>query len=140
MLYLGIIIGVTAGVLFVWWFVSKGPPPEPFFLRFLSIEKRSVRLDTRLMLHELHSKVNDLFYQVRRLDAELQELQRIVSITDKKEDPAKEQDRGAEIHRLFKEGLSPDEIARRLKLGKGEVEFVLSLNNKPSWVIGAKKG
>ena len=100
--------------------------------------KRSARLDTRLMLHELHSKVNDLFHQVRRLDAELQELQGIVFTFVKKEEQTGEPDRRVEIHRLYKEGLSPDEIARRLKLGKGEVEFVLSLNNKPSWVIGAK--
>lgn len=135
MLFLGIIIGVTAGFFFAWWFAKKGPPLEPFFLRFLGIEKRSARLDTRLMLHELHGKVGDLFHQVRRLDQEMQELQKVVFASCKREDSARGRDRGTEIQRLFKEGFSPDDIARQLRLGKGEVELVLSLDKKPSWVI-----
>jgi regulator of replication initiation timing len=143
MLFLGIILGVTAGFLLAWWFAGKGSPPEPLFLQFLNSEKRSARLNRRLMLHEMHTKVNDLFQQVQRMDMELQELQKKVSLIGRKEkltskEPDRGSDRWTEILRLFKEGFSPDDIARRLKLGKGEVEFALSLESKPSRVIDLK--
>ncbi len=139
MLFLGIIIGLTAGFLFAWYFAGKGPPPEPFFLHFLNLESRSARLNGRLMQHELQTKVNDLFQQVQRMDMELQELQKKVALIGGKEKLiAKEPDRGTEILRLFKEGFSTDDIARRLKLGKGEVEFALSLESKPSRAIDLK--
>ncbi len=143
MLFLGIIIGVTAGFLFAWWFAGKEPPPEHFFLHYLNSERGSARLNRRFMLHELDMRVNDLFRQIQRLDLELQELQKKVALGRGGEkliakEPDRRTDRGAEILRLFKEGFSADDIARRLKLGKGEVEFALSLESKPSRVIDLK--
>lgn len=136
MLYLGIIVGLTSGFLLAWWFAGKGPPPEPFFSHLLRLEKRSARLDRRLALHELHAQVDDLSRWSRQTDLQLQELRKKVALLGGTGKPAlKEPDRGAEILRLSEEGFSSGEIARRLKLGKGEVEFALNLKNKPSRVI-----
>ncbi len=168
MFFLGIIIGSMAGFCLTWWLAGKGPPPEPFFLRFLRIENKSARLDTRLMLHELHRKVEDLSGQVQRVNLEMQDLQKKAageegnycfkkgSLAPVKEvtlpgltvretglpagsEPLEGLDRCREIYRLFQEGLTPGDIARQLRMGRGEVELVLSLDKKPFWVISAKK-
>lgn len=79
LILLGVIIGCSAGVLLTWFFAKNGPPPEPFFLRFLRVENRSARLDTRLMVYELNSKVNELAETVGRMDRELQEMRDLVA-------------------------------------------------------------
>lgn len=139
MLLMGIIIGIVSGFLLAWWFARKGPPPEPFFLRFLRVENRSARLDTRHMLHELHRKVEGLSLQVKRIDLELQELR--PKQTGKQEqvpETLEGLERCREVFRLSAKGLSPDDIAQELKMAQGEVELVLSLDKKPSWVIDSK--
>ena len=47
--------------------------------------------------------------------------------------------RSQEIRSLAKEGLTIEEIARRLDLGSGEVELILSLGKKPFWVVGSDR-
>ena len=139
MLLMGIIIGIVSGFLLAWWFARKGPPPEPFFLRFLRIENKSARLDTRQMLHELHRKVEDLSSQVKRVDLELQELRPKPTVKQEKVPEILEGlERSEEVFRLFEKGLSPDDIAQELKMARGEVELLLSLDKKPSWVISSK--
>lgn len=141
MLLMGIIIGIVSGFFLAWWFARKGPPPEPFFLRFLRVENRSARLDTRQMLHELHRKVEDISFQVKRVDLELQEL-RLEGARKQEQVPETLEglERCREVFRLSEKGLSPDNIAQDLKMARGEVDLVLSLDKKPSWVIGSKYG
>lgn len=158
MLSLGLLVGCTAGFLLTWWFARSGPPTEPFFLRFLRIENRSARVNTRLMIHELHCKVEELSATVRRMDGEMQEMFEKMRQDDagldkirhlqplppkKQEAPQKKgplplPERRREVYRLHLEGLSPEEITEQLQLGRGEVELVISLRKKPSWVAGAK--
>lgn len=166
--FLGIIVGALAGFGLIWWLAWRNPSPEPFFTRFLRVEMHSLRISRRLALYELQRKVEELSRQVERINLEIQDLQRKVageegscfykedSLTawegagvpgstvreyglPPESDHFKGLDSCREIYRLFQEGLSPADIANKLRLGQGEVELVLSLGKKPSWVVGAKK-
>jgi hypothetical protein len=160
MLWLGMILGCLVGFLLAWWFACKGSPLEPFFRRLLRLERNSASLNSRLILYDLQAGVEDLSTKVQRLDLGLQKL--LDSIQEyqflykdsKKVDradvaplsPDVKKDAGNperlelcwEVERLFREGLTTSEIAQKLKIGKGEVELVLSLGKKPFWVIDAK--
>jgi hypothetical protein len=166
--FLGAIVGALAGFGLVWWLTWRNPSPEPFFTRLLRVEMHSLRLSRRLALHELQRRVEELSRQVERINLEIQDLQRKAageegsccykedSLTawegagapgstaredglPPESDPLKGLDSCREIYRLFQEGLSPADIANKLRLGQGEVELVLSLGKRPSWVVGAKK-
>jgi hypothetical protein len=160
MLWLGIIIGCLTGLMFAWWFAGKSPPLESFFWRVLRLEKRAVRYNNHLQFYELQVKVGELLAKVQGMDLELQELlegyrgNRLLNknletlvranpITTIPEVANEEKNfeglqRCEEVERLRLEGLNTEDIARKLKIGKGEVELILSLRNKSSWVIGAE--
>ncbi|NLX91599.1 MAG: DUF2802 domain-containing protein [Firmicutes bacterium] len=147
LVWLGFILGCVAGFFIAGWFSRKHPPLETFFLRLLNLENRSMRTDTRVMLHELHQKVENLSAKMQRMDAQLQDLlaakrEKAISASSFLVNPEQKEgfntsDRFAEIASLTKEGFSADEIAQRLNLGRGEVELILSLGKKPSWVAGS---
>jgi len=150
MVWIGIVFGCLAGLLLAGWF-SRGhhPPLETFFLRLLRWENRSMRTDTRIMLHELHRKVEDLSAKIQRMDGELQDLlaaaegKTAVSGKNFLVGPEEEEGfhapvRSAEVSNLIKEGFSPEEIAQRLNVGRGEVELILALGKKPFWVVENK--
>jgi len=145
MVWLGVVLGSLAGLLIAGWFSREHPPLETIFLRLLRLENRSMRTDSRVMLHELHRKVEDLSTKMQRMDGELQDL--LAAAKQKTSVPSKSfvvdleekesfhtSGRSLEVSNLNKEGFSPDEIARRLNLGRGEVELILSLGKKPFWV------
>ena len=138
MIWLGVVLGSLAGLLIAGWFSRGRPPLETIFQRLLQLENRSMRTDSRVMLHELHRKVEDLSTKVQRMDGELQDLiaaakqktaasskSFVVDLEEKESFYAS--GRSQEVTNLNKEGFSPDEIARRLNLGRGEVELILSL-------------
>ncbi len=156
MIFLGIIIGCSAGFLLAWFFARNGPPPEPFFLRFLRVENRSARLDTRLMTYELSRKVNDLIETVGRLDQELQAVRDQLAARNESapsapipgdtfmsplhneetntppRDTLVTRERNREISQLLRGGLSPDEVSEKLQVARGEVELLQSLvKNRP---------
>lgn len=136
-LLFGILIGSLAGLFLVWCLLRHGGAVEPFFLRLLQQEKRAeARVDTRLMLHELLRKVEDLTAKSQRMDLELQELRNrsLNHIPVNGPEPQKK-NTTLEVSRLSREGLSADEIACRLQLGRGEVELLLSLQKRPDWVV-----
>ncbi len=137
MLLLGVLIGCLAGLLLVWYLWRHSGAVEPFFQRLLQQENRAeARIDTRLMLHELLRKVEDLTAKTQRMDMELQDLRERsrYSVPVAAEEPEKKSN-FSEVCRLAREGLSADEIACRLQLGQGEVELFLSLERKPDWVV-----
>lgn len=164
MLLLGLILGCLAGLGAMWWFARSGPPLEPLFLRLLNKERLLSRIDSRIMLHELHNRVTELTVKVSRMDRELKELREKLekeeylgqaalrrrdkgnSISTFGEEgatggqyrgvPATE--RRSEAFRLLKSGLSQEEVARRLQLSRGEVELLLSLGYRASWVLGGE--
>ena len=146
MLYLGLILGCVAGLLVAVAFVGRRPPLENFFLRFVQRESKSMRVDTRVMFHELHHKVEELSAKMQRMDVQIQDLMR--AVTEEKalnhpfETAAPFENEGGvsftrslEVAALIKEGLTPEEIAERLNVGRGEVDLILSLGKKPSWVV-----
>ena len=165
--FLGIIIGALAGFGLIWWLAWRNPSPEPFFTRFLRVEMHSLRLSRRMALYELQRRVEELSRQVERMNLEIQDLQRKAGKEGSlsyngdslspgegggapgstvredslppESDHLKGLDSCREIYRLFQEGLTPADIANKLRLGQGEVELVLSLGKKPFWVVGAKK-
>lgn len=140
MLLLGIVIGCLCGLLLTGWLFRHGGAVEPFFFRLLQRENRSAgRIDTRLMLHELLRQSQDLTVKTQRMDRELQELKdKLAKPPHLKSDQPPEQGRSfAHVYSLFQEGLSAEEIAGRLQLGRGEVELLLSLERKPAWVVSA---
>jgi len=191
MLFVGIILGCTAGLLLALRFAGSAPPAESVFLRFFQKENKSMRLGTSVMLHELHHKVETLSAKVQRMDAQMQDLASIAAAAmaqndaagagglapeamenvqdlinaaiarvqddaaaagitaaagvpalmnaDPKSESPGSMDRSREISSLLKEGLSSEEIARRLNLGSGEVELILSLGRKPFWVVGSDR-
>jgi len=160
LLLLGMIIGSLAGFFLTWWFAIKGPPPEPFFLRFLRAENRSARLNMRFMLHELNGRVGALNRKVGDLELELKSLKEKVTRMEERAFVGRDSppgrkaaprertmsskfstglERCGEICRLYNGGLSAEEIAQELRMGHGEVELVLSLDKKPPWVVGFKK-
>ncbi len=168
MFFLGIILGSLAGFGLIWWIAAKNPSSEPLFSRLFRKELKSTRLAARVMLHDLQRKVEDLSTQLHRANQEIQELKGkialktnggsfekdSVALSDRMakpgfavplnnlqaaNEPLADEKRNGEIYRLFREGLSPGEIAGQLRMGRGEVELILSLDKKPSWVIGAKK-
>ena len=163
---LGALAGGTAGFLLTWWFARKAPPLESFFMRVLRMENKSSRIDTRLMLHELHRKVDEISSKVQRMDQELKEVQELVGWagnskaaagdknkylkeragftvqqpkTKKEGELAGEYRQQERIFLLYERGYSTYEIARELNLGRGEVELVLSLKEKPSWLINKEE-
>lgn len=137
MVWLGIALGCLAGFILAGWFSRGNPPLESFFLRLVRLENRSMRTDTRVMLHELHRKVEDLSAKMQRMDNEMQHLlQAKKERTPERKEGFNTFQRSLEISKLTKEGLSADEIARRLNVGRGEVELILSLGKKPFWVVG----
>ncbi len=159
LIFFGVIIGCSAGFLLAWFFARNGPPPEPFFLRFLRIENRSARLDARLMTYELSRKVNDLAETVGRMDQELQELKDQLAVRsesasalfipeeivippknpkdyEETSTPPREtlvtRERNREISQLLRGGLTPDEVSEKLQVARGEVELLQSLvKNRP---------
>ncbi len=142
MLLLGVVIGCLAGLLLTGWLVRHGGA-EPFFLRLLRQEKQArARMDTRLMLHELLHRVEDLTVKTQRMDLELQELKAVLA-----EGRQGQKEAGlplkngslAQVLHLSRQGLTAEEIACRLQLGRGEVELLLSLGHKPPWVVSATK-
>ncbi|MEW5919724.1 MAG: hypothetical protein AB1796_01990 [Bacillota bacterium] len=140
MLLLGIVIGCLAGLLLTGWLFRHGGAVEPFFLRLLRQEnKATARIDTRLMLHELLRKVEDLTVKTQRMDRELQELkENSLRLVQQANVDVSEKTRSfAHVYRLFQEGFTAEEIACRLQLGRGEVELLLSLERKPPWVVSA---
>ncbi len=136
-LLLGILIGSLAGLFLVWCLLRHGGGVEPFFLRLLQQEKGAeARVETRLMLHELLRKVEDLTAKSQRTDKELQELRdRFLDHIPVDGPEQQKKNPTLEVCRLSREGLSPDEIACRLQLGRGEVELLLSLQKRPDWVV-----
>jgi hypothetical protein len=140
LLWFSIILGCSGLFFLVGWLCRKGPPLESFFQRLLRWENGSMRTDTRVMVHELHRKVEELSAKMQRMDAEMQELLKIIRERAPEEESPGSVDRPAEIFGLAKEGFSADAIARRLNLGRGEIELVLSLAKRPSWVIRDKPG
>lgn len=156
-LYLGLLIGLMAGFGLIWWLAGRNQSPEPFFARLLQAEISSSRLRRRLALHELERKVEELSARMEKLNLDIHNLQKAsgewFSVAAQPELTEGEADvpnadslnslkglhRCREIYRLFQEGLPPGEIARQLKIGRGEVELILSLNKKPSWVIEKKE-
>ena len=147
MLWLGIVMGCLAGLLMAGWFSRGQPPLETFFLHLLRLENRSMRTDTRVMLHELHRKVEELTVKIQRMDGELQDLtaefRRNTAAVQKEPVTCNLVKRNTynlslEVSNLVNNGLSCDEIARRLNLGRGEVELILSLEKKPFWVVGSE--
>jgi len=192
MLFIGLILGCTAGLLLALRFAGSAPPAESVFLRFFQKENKSMGLGTSVMVHELHHKVETLSAKMQRMDAQIQDLVSIaaatamvqkdaagvgalapeaveniqdlinaaiaraqddaaaaviaatgVSVTLSADNNERElqgsMDRSQEIRSLVKEGLTSEEIARRLNLGSGEVELVLSLGRKPFWVVGSDR-
>lgn len=148
LVWLGIVLGCLAGLFIAGWFSRQYPPLETFFLRLLRLENRSMRTDTRVMLHELHRKVEDLTAKMQRMDAQMQDLLAAkreiappptcsVVVDLERKGGFNTQGRFAEVSSLTREGFSADEIARRLNLGRGEVELILSLEKKPFWVVGS---
>lgn len=141
MFYLGLLVGITIGFLLFWWFDGRSRAAQPFFARLLQGEIGSCRLSRRQALYELEQ-------QVKELSARLEELERkeekVVAFNNKEKLFGEFQkvdlvlDRYREIYRLFQKGLSPAEIAEKLKIGRGEVDLALSLSRKPSWVIEEK--
>lgn len=149
MLLLGVILGVVGGFLLTWWVSRKSPPPEPFFMRLLRVEKRSSRVETRLMLHELRGRVEELSCKVQRIDEELQKyrdgeasLSPAETVEDERAQVPTEEMGGIErcqlIFQCAREGMEAGEIAQRLRMGQGEVEFVLSLDSNPYWSVERK--
>ena len=145
MVWLGIVLGCLAGFLIAGLFSRGHPPLEAVFLRLLRLENRSMRTDSRVILHELQSKLEDLSAKMQRMDGELQDLlaatkgETVVPsksfVVDREEkENLYTSGRSLEVSALNKEGFSSDEIARRLNLGRGEVELILSLGKKPFWV------
>jgi hypothetical protein len=154
MLFFGIILGCLGGFASAWWFAGKSFSPEPFFLQFLKLESRPARINTRFMLYELHGKVEELLERVQRVDLKLQGLLgsvRAGEILGKEEQifqgenlfqpapvngdnsilkPASGARSYQDVYRLSREGLSPQEIAQKLKLGRGKVELILSLDKQ----------
>lgn len=156
-LMLVLLLGSLGVFASMWYFARKGPPTEPFFLRFLRIENKSARVDTRIELYRLNSKVEELSAMVKRIDTELQWMldshkkEKGISpdqpfagpekgIHQKLQQSLSGMQKCQEIYRLFGEGLSPGEIAENLQVGQGEVELILSLDKKPSWVIHERNG
>lgn len=141
MLLLGILIGCIAGLFLIWCLWRHGGAVEPFFLRLLQHENRAeARIDTRLMLHELLRKVEDLTVKTHRMDMELQELQeRSLYPAPVTGEQPQQKSNLFEICRFSREGLSADEIACRFQMGRGEVELLLSLQRKPDWVVSDRR-
>ncbi len=141
MILVGVLIGGLLGLLLTWILLRHGKGAEPFFQKLLQQENRAdARIDTRLMLHELLRKVEDLTVKTHRMDMELQELRnrplqqvQVVGGEPHKKNPS------LEVCRLSREGLSASEIASHLQLGQGEVELLLSLEKRPHWVVSGGK-
>ena len=138
-LFIGIAIGCLVGLSFVWWLSRSKGAGEPIFLRLLRRERRvAANLDTRLMLHELLRKVEELNLKTQRMDEELQELRSVVPDTGRVETDgvSGKPISFPEVYRLSSRGFTAEEITGRLQLGRGEVELLLSLGKKPPWVVG----
>ncbi len=136
MLWFCIVMGCLGVFFLAGWLFRRDPPLESLFLRLLQWENRSARTDTRVMLHELHRKVEDLSAKMQRMDAEMQDLLAAKrEKTPEKTDAPPSISRSGEIYKLTEEGFSAEEIARRLNMGRGEVELILSLAKKPFWVV-----
>ena len=141
MILFGVLIGGLAGLALTWFLWRHGKGVEPFFQRLLQQENRAdARVDTRLMLHELLRKVEDLTVKTHRMDMELQDLRNrpvyqvpLVATEQPKKNPS------LDVCRLSRDGLSAPEIASRLQLGQGEVELLLSLQKRPDWVVSGEK-
>jgi len=136
-----------AGFGLIWWLGVRSSP-EPLFARLLKREFRAARLSTRLMLHELQHRVEELSTRLQRMELQMQGLEKKTQPPDLTaqgqgaglqpgSEPLKGLERCREIYRLYQEGVAPPNIARQLRMGQGEVELVLSLDKKPSWVISA---
>jgi len=147
--YLGLLVGVTIGFLFFWWFDGRSRAAQPFFARLLQGEMASCRLSRRQTLYELEQQVKELSGRLEKLEGKEgkvggREKDGGEAIFNKEKRPGEFQkagpllDRYREIYRLFQKGLSPAEIAEELKIGRGEVDLALSLSRKPSWVIEKK--
>ena len=146
MLYLGLILGCLVGLILAAWFAGRRAPLETFFFRFFQRENKSLRVDTRVMLHELHNKVEDLSSKMQRMDGQMQDL--IRDATERKaarpdyeaaalqgNEAGNSFSRTLDVAALTKEGFSPEEIAERLDIARGEIDLILSLSKKPSWVV-----
>lgn len=132
---LGIVALIITGLALACWFAGKKGPSLPLFLHLLNLEQRFSRTDTRLMLHDLRYKMEAAILRVDRLEQELQQIRDAIhGLTVNKPAPEEQvsvKNKTAAIFALYDKGYGAEHIARKLKMGRGEVELFLALPKPP---------
>jgi|GEM_PF-5373122 len=131
---LGILMLIIGGLAIACWFAGKKGSSLPLFLQLLNLEQRFSRSDTRVMLHDLRYKMEAVISRVDRMEQELQQMRNTVSGLTGKAAPHKHaavKNKIAAMFDLNDQGYGAEQIAGKLKMGRGEVELYLALQKKP---------
>jgi len=130
---LGIIVLIIGGLVLACWFAGKKGPSLPLFLQLLNLEQRFSRSDTRVMLHDLRYKMEAAISRVDRLEQELQLIKSAMHGLTTKTAPQEQaaiKNKMAALFALYEKGYGAEQIAGKLKMGRGEVELFLAMQKK----------